>query len=376
VNRRTALYTLAGAAAGAARGAETKASAPSWNLQYFYDRKDEAFTVNDFRCTTVKHGIAVGWITEKKGKPKPMSILTNDGGAHWDLQPLPDIGMSVFFLNDSTGWLVGDKSFWRTDDGGVKWKKLKIPKDAAINRVYFKDENRGWAACDRKKVLGTTDGGQSWTEVEAAKEPNANPDYTAYSWIEFMNAQDGIIVGSAVPPRPGDNHPAWMDPEGASKRREWPSTTLTLETRDGGNTWKAQSAPAFGQTTRFRPTPEGGGLVLIRFANAFDWPSEVYQVRPKGSSTRVYREKNRMVTDCGWVAPNRALLAAIEPPGRLPQLPIPGKLHMIESGPGLDSWSEMKVDYRAFGTAAMLSILGPDVAWVATDTGQILRLVR
>lgn len=374
MNRRTALYTLAGAAAAIAKSGETNPTGPRWTLQYFYDKKDEAFTINDFRFTTPKHGIAVGWVTEKKGKPKPISVLTNDGGANWELQPIPDVGLSIFFLNDSVGWLVGDKSLWRTDNGGLKWTKLKIPKDADINRVYFRDPNRGWAVCDHKKVLETADGGQKWTELAAAKEPTGNPDYTTYGWIEFLNANDGIIVGSSIPPRPGDNRPAWMDPEGASKRREWPTTMLTLETRDGGKTWKGQSAPAFGQTTRFRPTPEGGGLALIRFANAFDWPAEVYMVHPKGESMRVYREKNRVVTDCGWLAPNRALLVAIEPPGQLAQLPVPGKVHVIKSGATLNEWQEMKVDYRAFGTSAMLSILGPDLAWVATDTGQILHL--
>ena len=362
--------------AATAKSGETNPTGARWVLQYFYDRKDEKFTINDFRFTTARHGIAVGWVTEKTGKPKPMSILSNDGGAHWELQPLPDVGLSVFFLNDSVGWLVAERTLWRTDDGGAKWKKLKIPKDANINRVYFRDENRGWAVCDHKKVLATTDGAQTWTELQAATQPNANPDYTSYGWIEFLNAKDGIIVGSSLPPRPGANRPAWMDPEGASKRREWPSTTLTLETRDGGSTWTAQSAPAFGQTTRFRPTPEGGGLVLIRFANAFDWPSEVYLVQSKGASTRAYREKDRVVTDCGWLAPNRALLAAIEPPGRLPQLPVPGKLHILESGAAITDWREMKVDYRAFGTSAMLSILNPDLAWVATDTGQILHLAN
>ena len=45
----------------------------------------------------------------------------------------------------------------------------------------------------------------------------------------------------------------------AAKRREWPSMTITLETRDGGATWNSQTAPAFGQTTRFRSAP-GKGL--------------------------------------------------------------------------------------------------------------------
>jgi hypothetical protein len=346
-----------------------------WTLQYFYDRRDESLTLNDFRLVTAKFGMAVGWVGEKKGKSKPMSVVTRDGGAHWELHPLPETGISMFFLNDSLGWLVGEKALWRTQESGRDWKKLKTPKDSDINRVYFRDESHGWAVCDHKRVLETKDGGQNWTELEAAATPAANPDYTAYNWIEFLNANDGVIVGSSIPPRPGER-PAWLDPESASKRREWPSMTLTLETRDGGATWTSQTAPAFGQTVRYRPGPDGHGLVLIRFTNAFEWPAEVYLVKPQGSSSRVFREKDRVVTDCAWISKSEAMLVAIEPPGRLPQLPVPGKLHVLESSDDLTHWTEMKVDYRAFGTRAMLSVVSPDQAWVATDTGQILKLSK
>jgi hypothetical protein len=358
-----------------AAATETNPPAGRWTLQYFYDRKGETLAINDFRFVTAKFGIAVGWVGVKKGKPKPMSVTTHDGGAKWDLQALPDVGLSTFFLNDSLGWLVGEKELWRTQEGGRDWKKLKTPKDSDINRVFFRDESNGWAVCDHKKVLETEDGGRTWTELEAAAKPSANPDYTAYNWIEFLNANDGIIVGSSIPPRPGER-PAWMDPEGAAKRREWPSLTLTLETRDGGKTWTAETAPAFGQTARYRPRPDGYGLVLIRFTNAFEWPAELYLVKPKGGSTRLFREKDRVVTDCAWLSPSEAMLVAIEPPGRLPQLPVPGKLHVLESSGNLTHWNEMKVDYRAFGTRAMLSVLNPDLAWVATDTGQILKLSK
>jgi photosystem II stability/assembly factor-like uncharacterized protein len=371
MTRRTAIQSLAGGAVAAA--AETKAIGPRWALQYFYDREQETFHINDFRMTSPTHGMAVGWISDKKGKAKPMSVVTRDGGSKWEQQPLPDDGISLFFLNDSLGWLVGDKALWRTEEGGRDWKKLKGLKD--VNRVYFLDEEHGWAVCDKKTVLETKDGGKNWTEVAAAKEPSANPDYTSYTWIDFLDPKQGIIIGASTPPRPGSDKPAWMEPEAAAKRREWPSLTITLETRDSGATWKPQTAPAFGQTTRFRATADGRALVLIRFNNAFDWPSEVYLVKQRGASSRVFREKDRVVTDLAWLSPSKAVMVAIEPPGKLPQLPVPGKLHILTSD-DLTTWSEAKVDYRAFGTNALLSAVGEDLAWVATDTGQILHLVK
>ncbi len=343
-------------------------------MQYFYDKENEEFRINDLRFMSPNHGLAVGWIAERKGRPRPYSVATTNGGAKWEAQPLPDVGLSTFFLNDSLGWLVGEKGVYRTEEGGRDWKRVsKLKNDIAINRVHFIDENHGWAACERKTVLETKDGGKTWDELKKASEPTANPDYTSCNWIDFVSPKDGMIVGSSIPPRPGDNRPVWMDPEGASKRREWPTLTVTLETRDAGATWKSQTAPAFGQATRFRTGANGTALVVIRFSNSFEWPSEVYQVKTGGSSTRVFRQADLVVTDCAWMSANRAILAAVEPPGKLHQLPIPGKIHVLVSD-NLTNWTEMKVDYKAYGNSAVLSVLGPDQAWLATDTGQILKL--
>ena len=93
----------------------------------------------------------------------------------------------------------------------------------------------------------------------------------------------------------------------------------------------------------------------------------------KGGSSRSYRERNRNVTDIAFLG-KEGLLAAVEPPGKLYQLPIPGKLHILRSD-DLQKWAEMKVDYRAFGQRAILATSGTD-AWVATDSGQILKLVK
>ena len=69
-----------------------------------------------------------------------------------------------------------------------------------------------------------------------------------------------------------------------------------------------------------------------------------------------------------------AFLAAVEPPGKLNTLPIPGKVKMLKSTNWTD-WTEMDVDYKANARAVLMA--GPDKEhlWVATDTGMILRLV-
>jgi hypothetical protein len=353
---------------------QTSTSPGRWALEYFYDRDEDTFTINDFSVVSNQFGIAVGRTVTRHDKTKPFSVVMRDGKT-WNPQPIPENGVSVFFLNDSLGWLVGEKTLWRTEEGGRDWKKLKKLQD--VMRVHFLDAKHGFAIGQHKTVLQTHDGGETWDEVAEAKKPSTNPDYTSYNWVEFQNAKTGIIVGSGIPPRRSESDkPAWLDPQAAEKQREWPVMTIALETKDGGATWRSQTAPAFGITTRFRAAASGQSLVLIRFTNAFDWPSELYLSKPGGGgTTRVYREKKRMVTDCAWWPENNAVVAAVEPPGRLHMLPIPGKLHILTSS-NLKEWKEMKVDYRAFANRAMLAVTGPKDAWVATDTGQILRFTN
>jgi hypothetical protein len=70
-----------------------------------------------------------------------------------------------------------------------------------------------------------------------------------------------------------------------------------------------------------------------------------------------------------------AFLAAVEPPGRLNTVPIPGKVKMLKSVDLVD-WKEMEVDYRATATTLVLAGPDPDHLWLATDTGMILHLVK
>jgi hypothetical protein len=346
-------------------------AAAGWKIQYFYDKDNAAFTINDLRFFSAKRGVAVGYVETDKGKSEPMSVVTSDGGATWSEAPLKEVGVSLFSLNDTVGWLVTDKAIWKTTEAGRNWVRLK--KVEGIHRVWFLDEMHGFAIGAPKIILETTDGGKTWDSVDAADKPKSNPRYTSYDWITFVTPQLGLITGASIPPRPGDAEPAWLDPEAVSKRREWPTLTIKLETHDSGKTWDVQTAPTFGQTTRLRLLPNGVGLALIRFAHSFEYPSEVYKISAGGKSERVFRAKDRVVTDCAFLGSGEALLAAIEPRGRLQQLPIPGKLHILSST-GLSTWSEMPVPYKANGTRAILSVADAGQAWVATDTGMILHL--
>jgi hypothetical protein len=347
--------------------------AARWRLQYFYDKEHSTFAIADLKFPSATRGIAVGAIVEGRSI-KPMSALTSDGGAHWSLVPLQEQGVSMFFLNDSLGWLVTTKGIWQTEESGRGWRKLK--SFSGLTRVYFLDADHGWAVGARKQIYETRNGGADWTKVAAVTQIESSPEYTTFAVIEFANKELGMIGGWSKPPRRnGQRLPDWLDPESASVRREQPHLAVTLETRDGGKTWTPATAATFGMTTATRFSPEGWGLGLIEFTEAFEWPSEVYFTdwktnrRPK----RIYRAQDRKVTDMAIAAPKGPIyFGAVERFGKL-QLPIPGKVKIMKSENAVD-WTEMSVDYRAVASRVILAAAGPDEIWAATDTGMILKL--
>jgi hypothetical protein len=364
-------------------------AAEHWSIQYYYDEDRTTLQLVDLAFPSASRGIAAGWISDANPskKPRPTILTTSDGGAHWMLDALKDEPRSLFFLNDSLGWMVTESGLWLTEESGHIWRKIfDQPKPNAklgpvspgglILRVWFLDEKHGFAVGYQKTVLETHDGGRTWKPVTEAAQPTGNPVFTAYTRIAF-DGKLGLIVGAAVPPRRDlGAFPSWMEPERASKVKQQPNLTLVLQTLDGGVTWTASTAPLVGLVTGLRLLGDVG-MSMFGYSESFDWPSEVYKIDlQSGKSTRAFREKNRRVTDAA-LFPGRAFLGAVEPTGRLNSLPIPGKVKMLASTGGeLDQWREIDVDYRAIAGSLVLAGPDPEHMWAATDTGMILRLVK
>jgi photosystem II stability/assembly factor-like uncharacterized protein len=350
------------------------ASAERWRMQYFYEGDDGSeFAIMGLGFATPERGLAVGYLSSGS-KEKPYAVGTTDGGRTWEPVPLPEPAVSLFMLNEKAGWMVGRDKLWRTADCGRTWTRLGRAPDAL--RVYFVSETRGWASGGNKSLYETSDGGVTWKKVDAAAQPKTNAKYTLYGPMAFVNPKVGIVSGWSRPPRRGEDSdvPEWVDPDSAS--REWPATTISLQTNDGGEHWQVSETSMFGRMTELSFTPDGRGLGLVEFFGKFDYPSEVYQVNLRtGKSARAFRSRERVITDIlrdpgGEVS----YLAAFEPSGSMFRSPVPGKLKIVRST-DMESWQEMDVDYRALARRARLVAAATGSVWVATDTGMILRLV-
>ncbi len=370
---RRFLLVIGLCAAAAAGGGGPSQPAERWRRLYFYDALESSLVINDFKFLTAQHGVAAGFLVDKNGKFKPTALVSDDGGAHWSLSPLKEVPVSLFFLNGNRGWMVGDKFIWQTEDAGRTWRKIS-PLDDAV-RLYFVSDLHGWAVGEEKKVYETTDGGKEWKEVPAAAQPESSPERTLYNWIDFAGANMGIITGWNQPPGRGPmSMPEWMSPTSPRSQRETPRVSIFLQTRDGGKNWDATTGSLFGHVSCVRLSLAGFGLGVIEFNDAFEWPSEVFRIDwTTGKSERVYREKNRFITDVAIPPTGSAYLAGIEKLDKLTDSPVPGKLKVLRSD-DLANWQEMEVDYRATAHRAMISAVDDRNIWIATDTGTILKL--
>jgi hypothetical protein len=344
---------------------------PHWDIQYRYRQPDSTLTISDLVFPSATRGIACGVTTDRKDKDKPLVMVTSDAGEHWTETPVKEAGISLFFLDDSTGWMVTEKGIWSTAESGRSWTKMKLAP-SGILRVWFLDRQHGFAAGLQKRVFETLNGGETWTPLEILKEVQGDPVYTTFGEISFSDGR-GIISGWNIPPRRGG--PDWMEPERAQARRQVPHYGVFLQTLDAGKHWFKSESSVFGQVTRISMTPQGTGLGLVQFKDMFEYPSEVMSINiHTGKSVRSFREKNRAITDVRlFPGSTTAIIAGFEPSGPVYNSPIPGKLKVLTSN-DLAKWSEMTVDYRAVAHSAVIA--GPDEQhlWIGTDTGMILKL--
>jgi hypothetical protein len=369
VSIRTAvLLLLAGACA---HGQKT----PQFETAFFFDRNNASLRLYDFAMPSAECGLALGILQEGRNRGQHVAIRSRDNGRTWTIARIKPQPRSLYFLpGGAAGWVAAWDGVHHTVDCGEKWQR--VLKKENLVRVYFRDARNGYALGAPKTVLVTADGGGKWSPLPAAAEPQANAERSMYTWAAFHSSGWGMITGFHRPERREPDAPAWMDPETAEARRQWPSLSLMLQTPDGGATWKPSVESVIGQIGRVRFSNKGAALVLVEFEYTFEWPSDVVQIETDRKTTRrVFRRKDHSTTDILFDPADRAYVAGFEPLGRLRNVPIPGKVRIARSD-DLISWQWFEVDYRAVAQRVMLANGPGGTIWAATDTGMILRLAE
>ncbi len=87
----------------------------------------------------------------------------------WELQnpyPTANLLSDISFVNDSTGWIVGERgTILRTTDGGQTWDIQQSGTRLWLMNVSFTDENTGFASGNNSMVVYTLNGGETWNRM-------------------------------------------------------------------------------------------------------------------------------------------------------------------------------------------------------------------
>lgn len=139
----------------------------SWELCIDETSYEYMSTLQSVHFVNETVGYAVGWKYNLNNfSTSTLIIKTADGGLTWDYQTAgtQDFQLrSVFFINENTGWIVGEKgNIFKTTNGGASWIAQNSNTFSYLNSAHFYNDMIGWAVGSGGVILKTTDGGNNW----------------------------------------------------------------------------------------------------------------------------------------------------------------------------------------------------------------------
>ena len=139
-----------------------------------------------------------------------------DLGETWQARTDSIPGMAlepIQFLDGLHGFIGGNNTVLRTNDGGETWTAADLGQRCMIRGLCFHDSLHGWAVGHNGVVFRTEDGAQTWQRLE-------NFTINRLRSVYFVDNDHGFIVGDQ------DQEPGSL----------WSTT-------NGGHTWTAATEP-------------------------------------------------------------------------------------------------------------------------------------
>ena len=124
-------------------------------------------------------------------------LKTINAGQEWQLinlnTPGNEMPSGMFFLNNSAGFVSGEKLFRKTIDGGKTWSDVMGSVSENFSDINFKNGVEGYTASDNGKYLKSIDGGITWQSVQSNTDKHLKKIYFAES-KSFAKCQTNVFV--------------------------------------------------------------------------------------------------------------------------------------------------------------------------------------
>lgn len=122
------------------------------------------------------------------------SIITHYTGGSWNTDQVypSETFCSLFLLDNTIGWVVGDLGVIIHTTDGLNWNYQSNPdiSNKTLNDVFFLNSNEGWAVGNGGVILHTTNGGNTWN-IEAV----GMTTYMLRS-VQFISPSNGYVLGN------------------------------------------------------------------------------------------------------------------------------------------------------------------------------------
>ncbi|MGD8306741.1 MAG: YCF48-related protein, partial [Ignavibacteria bacterium] len=162
---------------------------------------------------------SIGWLTTKSVAQGSKFYRTNNGGKTWNYQNYTYDWSEIYFADESTGWGIHNDYIGKTTNSGITWNIESYmdppgPGDG-FRSILIDDYSKGWCTGSTGFILNTTDGGNSWEHFDRRLDIY----YGALDDVLFINELEGWVVGNQLLHYPLND------------------STILLHTTNGGETW-------------------------------------------------------------------------------------------------------------------------------------------
>ncbi len=129
-------------------------------------------------------------------------VSTTNGGINWTYDDRMFSDVRFFFASSMSnpfkdtifiaGNIVGDTAaIIKSTDAGMSWNKsLRLPYHSGFKKIFFLNNNYGYAVGDTGLIVKTTNGGESWNVLNSGTRKRLNG-------VSFINKDTGFVVGDS-----------------------------------------------------------------------------------------------------------------------------------------------------------------------------------